>query len=69
VLDIARYAKLFASLLFSFGMFRLLRLVGMAPWLLDFLEPADQIGLAIVFVAFVLTVVRRAVMDVFGGRG
>jgi hypothetical protein len=60
------FIKLFASLALSYAGFGILRLIRFPAWLLDILEPLDELAIGIVFVGFLVDVVRSALVRVLG---
>lgn len=66
IIESIPFLRLFASLFLSYGGFLLLRLILPDVGWLKWLESLDQIAIAIVFVAYLITLVREAVFRAFG---
>ena len=60
LIDTGRFSLIFASLLFAYAVFRILRAVGIDSDFIDGLERLDHFSIAASFVMFLLTVLRRA---------
>ena len=60
LVDTGRFGLIFASLLFGYAVFRVLRAVGVNGDYLDGLELLDHFSIAASFVMFLLAVLRRA---------
>ena len=67
-METVRYGKLLVSLIVAYIVFRILRVLNVAAWLVDILEPLDQGAAGIVFVAYLLTIVRSALAELFKGK-
>jgi hypothetical protein len=59
LVDTGRFSLIFASLLFAYAVFRLLRAVGVNGDFIDGLEAMDHFSIAASFVMFLLTILRR----------
>jgi hypothetical protein len=58
--DQFEYVLQAATLVFAYGVFKGLRLIKINNWVIDVLEPADQIAVVLVFLRFLFSTVRRA---------
>jgi hypothetical protein len=65
LVDMGRYALLFLGLVSLFLLFKLLRSIGINSPFIDTLEKWDHVGTAIIFVVFVVTLIRRAIVSLF----
>jgi hypothetical protein len=60
LVDTGGFLLIFASLLIAYGVFRLLRAVGVGGGFIDWLESLDHFSIACSFVMFLLNILRRA---------
>jgi hypothetical protein len=63
LVDTFGYLLIFTSLALSHSSFWVLVYLGLNPHLIDFLETADHIAIGVIFVTFLLGLIRRSILS------
>jgi hypothetical protein len=68
LVDIGRFALIIAGLIFAHYGFRLLRVAGVSKHYIDWLEKEELTVDGIVYTLFLIAILRRSLLTLFGGR-
>jgi hypothetical protein len=63
--ELVEYGRILASTTLAYGFFRLMKVIGMKAEYVDTLEQMDQIATVVIFGAFLLSIIRRALVQIF----
>lgn len=66
--ELVGYTLIFLGLIYVYLFLLFLRRIGIPEWLVAFMETADHVAIAITFTAFLVTLVRRAILTALQGE-